>query len=106
MNYHTHKYKFECKTLNGHKHKISGYSENLLGINNFHLHHFYGTSSYSNHTHYFSGITGLPIKTENGHIHKMEGALELNNAHEHKFNGHTFEEISYVSGQMHGEAYI
>jgi len=48
----------------------------MIGIEAFHIHAYYGISSYNGHTHYFSGFTGLPIKTENGHIHRIEGILE------------------------------
>ncbi|HHW47452.1 MAG TPA: hypothetical protein GXX14_02410 [Clostridiaceae bacterium] len=106
MNSHIHKFKFDCSEKKAHSHKIRGCTEGMIGINNFHLHFFYGTSTYTNHTHYFSGVTGLPIKTENGHIHKMEGVLETNNMHEHKYSGHTFEEVSYISGKAYGETYV
>ncbi|MCX7747280.1 MAG: YmaF family protein [Clostridia bacterium] len=96
MNYHFHQFEFKTENYGIHQHKISDYTEGMVGINSFHFHFFYGISSYDGHTHYFSGHTGLPIKTENGHIHKMEGALEVNNFHEHKYAGHTFEEISYI----------
>jgi len=49
----------------------------MIGIEAFHIHAYYGISSYNGHTHYFSGFTGLPIKTENGHIHRIEGILEI-----------------------------
>lgn len=104
MNSHMHKYKFDCKFSNGHKHNVSGYAETMVGIGSIHVHFFYGTSSYTNHTHYFSGITGLPVKTENGHIHRMEGVLELNDMHEHNYDGYTFEEILYISGEAHNHA--
>jgi len=54
-------------------------------------------SNYITHTHYFSGITSLPIKTDNGHIHRMEGILEYNDFHKHKFRGYTFEDVGYTS---------
>jgi len=62
--------------------------------------------SYNDHTHYFSGITGIPVKTTNGHIHRMEGVLELNNNHTHKFSNYTSEEISYTKGKVQIKAYI
>ena len=101
---HTHKYKFDCKMAGGHVHNILGYTENTIGIGSFHLHFFYGTSFYTNHTHYFSGITGLPVKTENGHIHRMQGVLELNDMHEHDYEGYTFEEVSYASDNTQSQA--
>ncbi|HHW30839.1 MAG TPA: hypothetical protein GXX20_04065 [Clostridiaceae bacterium] len=103
---HKHKYKFESEYSNGHPHKLVGYASHMLGVNNLHFHFFYGVSSYNDHTHYFSGITGIPIKTENGHIHKMEGILESSLDHEHKFRGYTFEEVSYISGKGYREVYI
>jgi len=42
----------------------------------------------------------MPVKTENGHIHRMEGVLEFNNLHEHGYDGYTFEEISYFSSKQ------
>lgn len=97
MKFHLHKFSFESDTINGHKHKLTGYAGNMLGIGNYHFHFFYGVCSYDNHTHYFSGITGMPEKTENGHIHKMEGILESYNLHNHDYKGFTFEEISYLT---------
>lgn len=106
MRFHLHKYRFDSETVRGHKHRLLGYAGNMLGVSRFHFHLFYGVSSYDNHTHYFAGVTGMPIQTENGHIHKMEGLLEANHFHEHKYEGYTFEEISYVSGKSAREAYI
>lgn len=103
---HIHKYKFDSDITRGHPHSLTGYSGHLLGINIYHFHFFYGICSYNDHTHYFSGVTGKPIKTENGHIHKMEGILELSNEHKHEFTGYTSEEISYISGGAYGDAYI
>jgi len=106
MNSHIHKYKFESKTSNGHNHRLIGHTEGIIGINMFHIHSFYGISSYCGHTHYYSGLSGLPIKTENGHIHKIEGVLELNNLHGHKFCSSTFEEISYLFDGISYEAFV
>jgi len=100
MKPHLHKFNFESGDSAGHKHKIAGYTDNKVGINTFHFHFFYGISSYSSHTHYFSGVTGLPVKTENGHIHKLEGIFEQNNMHNHKFNGYTFEDVAYTPGKQ------
>lgn len=97
MKFHMHKYKFECKNVKGHNHRLLGYAGNMLGVESFHFHFYYGVSSYDNHTHYFCGITGMPTRTANGHIHRMDGMLESNNLHEHKFKGYTFEDISYFS---------
>lgn len=106
MNFHLHKFKLESTMKGGHKHNINGHVEHMIGLGNFHFHYYAGVSAYTNHTHYFSGMTGLPVKTENGHIHKINGLLESNNMHEHKYNGHTSEEVSYISGKTFSESYI
>jgi len=106
MNPHLHKYNFECEAVAGHKHRMIGYTDNRLGVNMVHFHFLYGISSYNSHTHYFSGITGLPIKTENGHIHRIEGILESNNMHEHKYCGYTFEDVAYTGRKQTREAYV
>ncbi len=103
MGFHMHKYKFDCKIAQGHDHRILGYAGNMLGVGGLHFHFYYGISSYRNHTHYFCGITGMMIKTENGHIHKMEGSLESNSLHTHEFSGFTFEDISAVSSTQAAE---
>lgn len=103
---HIHRYKFETKNSNRHKHIILGQTDYMIGIDSFHLHTFFGISSYNGHTHYFSGFTGLPIKTENGHIHKMEGKLELNLLHEHIFRSYTDEEVEYISHGLLNKAYV
>lgn len=100
---HTHKYKFDCKMVKGHVHNVLGYTESTIGIGSLHLHVFSGVSSYTDHTHYFSGVTGLPIKTENGHIHRMQGILEFNDMHEHNFEGYTFEEVSYIPDETQSQ---
>jgi hypothetical protein len=97
MKFHLHKYRIECQCTQGHCHRITGYAGNMIGFGSFHFHFYYGVSSYDNHTHYFSGMTGMPVKTENGHVHRMEGFLESNGRHEHEFKGYTFEDISYFS---------
>jgi hypothetical protein len=97
MRFHMHRYKFECDLKDGHRHRLMGYAGNMLGVSSFHFHFFYGVCSYNNHTHYFSGITGMPVKTGNGHIHRMEGIFEMSVMHDHDFDGFTFEEISYFS---------
>jgi hypothetical protein len=103
---HIHKYKFDCEISAGHNHRMSGHTENLIGISVFHFHYFYGISSYNNHTHYYAGITSLPIKTENGHIHRIEGIMEINDLHEHRFENYTFEDIEYISRKKRSEAFI
>lgn len=106
MKLHLHKYKIDTELSNGHKHRISGYSGGMVGIRMLHFHFFYGVSSYTDHTHYYSGITGMPIKTEHGHIHKIEGLLEINDLHSHSFKGYTFEETGYVPRNLLREALI
>jgi hypothetical protein len=76
-----------------------GYTESMLGFNQIHFHYYFGVCCHNGHSHYFSGISGLPVKKEFGHIHKMDGFLELNNLHEHKFSSYTFEEIEYINGR-------
>ncbi len=97
MRSHSHKFRFDCSIENGHNHMLLGYAGAMLGLGSLHFHFYYGVSSYRNHTHYFCGITGMPIKTENGHIHRMEGLLENNDLHEHKYKGYTHEDISFIS---------
>jgi hypothetical protein len=99
VNSHMHYYEFDSLRKNGHTHKMTGYCEGTLGIPGFHFHFFFSVCSYTNHTHYFSGMTGAPIKTENGHIHKMEGFLESNTGHRHQFTDYTSEEVSCIKGE-------
>ena len=106
MNPHMHKYKFESELTGDHKHRLTGFTEGMVGINSFHLHYFNGISSYNNHTHYYTGMTGFPIKTKNGHMHRIEGILETNNMHEHKFNSFTQEDVAYYSDGIIHEAYV
>lgn len=100
MRFHLHKYKLESTSTRGHKHRLIGYTGNMIGLRNFHFHFFYGVCSYDNHSHYYSGITGMPVKTENGHIHKIEGAIEADYQHTHKYQGYTFEDISYTASRQ------
>ena len=79
MKYHLHKYNIESSKDNFHIHRISGYSERMIGIESLHLHMISGVSSYIDHTHNFYCRSGFPIKTKNGHIHKIEGILEQKN---------------------------
>lgn len=106
MNNHMHKYKFDTTESGHHKHTLSGYTDYMLGINNFHIHYYFGISSYLGHTHYYSGITGLPVKTENGHVHKMEGMVETNTLHEHKYSNQTHEDTAYIQNGLSGEAFV
>ncbi|WP_010252548.1 YmaF family protein [Acetivibrio cellulolyticus] len=106
MNSHLHKYKFESRAFSGHKHKITGITDSMIGIEVFHIHTFFGISSYNGHSHYYTGFTGLPIKTENGHIHKIEGELDLNSMHDHVFKNYTEEEIEYLSSRKLYNAHV
>ncbi|HOQ00243.1 MAG TPA: hypothetical protein PK604_05320 [Acetivibrio clariflavus] len=36
------------------------------------------------------------MKTENGHIHKIEGELEISSDHTHTYKNYTDEEIEYI----------
>lgn len=96
---HVHKYKFESATANNHKHNIIGRTDSMMGFGALHFHYFCGVCCHNGHSHYYSGITSLPTKTENGHVHKIEGILEINNLHEHAFSSYTFEEIEYTKGR-------
>lgn len=106
MNSHLHEFRIDSSIVNGHRHKVIGYTEATVGFNMLHFHYFWGICTYSGHTHYFSGFTGLPIRTDNGHIHRIEGILELNNCHEHSFSGFTHEEVHYISKRFGKTAFI
>jgi hypothetical protein len=103
---HIHKYRFESKKASEHIHTLEGYTDNMVGINAFHFHFYYGICTYNGHTHYFSGITGVPVKTDFGHIHRMDGAMELNSMHEHEYDSYTFENIGYNVKRSIKVAYI
>lgn len=103
---HIHKYNFESKTTSRHNHNMIGYTDNMIGIETFHIHSYYGISSYNGHTHYFSGFTSLPIKTENGHIHKIDGMLELTSNHQHIYRNYTDEDVEYISHNAPEHAYV
>lgn len=102
---HIHRYRFECESKNGHKHIMTGYTERMIGFDSFHFHVYYGISSFLGHTHYYSGMTGLPVRTENGHIHKLAGKLEINETHEHAYKNVTYEDAAYTGKKLNGEAY-
>ncbi|MCX7841617.1 MAG: YmaF family protein [Clostridia bacterium] len=106
MKLHIHEYNFDSKIANGHNHRILGYTEGIIGFNMFHFHYYWGICSYTGHTHYFSGFTGLAAKTENGHIHRIEGSLEPNIQHEHKLTGFTSEEVNYIPKRISRTALI
>ncbi|HOJ12093.1 MAG TPA: YmaF family protein [Clostridiales bacterium] len=103
--WHIHYFKIDSKLMHGHLHRIAGYTEYVIGTEKFHFHFYSGVSTYTDHTHYYSGITGLPVKTENGHYHKIQGLLESNGFHEHKFSGNTYEELTYTHGKETREAF-
>ena len=98
MEIHLHRFEINSDFFEIHKHKVYGYVRNIFGIQTLHIHFYYGISSCTGHSHSFSGITSAPIKTQNGHIHKISGLLENNKGHEHKFKGYTFEDVSYITG--------
>ena len=100
MGLHIHDFRFNCDTNKGHNHRITNYTESHIGFNIFHFHYFSGICTYRGHTHYYSGITGFPTRTANGHIHKIEGVLEITNLHEHHFSGFTGEEIQLNTGRF------
>lgn len=106
MSTHLHRYKSDSEIAKGHKHNIYGQTDYMIGINSFHFHYYYEISSYNGHTHYYSGITSLPIKTINGHIHKIEGMLEFNNNHQHKYNIFTFEDVESLTGRKKNQAFV
>jgi len=95
MKYHSHEYKIDSTPSKNHKHTAKGFCESMLGFGYFHIHYFYGVSSYDNHTHYFYGFTGFPIKTRNGHVHKINKTLKKSFMHKHDIVGYTAEDISY-----------
>ncbi|HHV60204.1 MAG TPA: hypothetical protein GXX49_07975 [Clostridiaceae bacterium] len=103
---HIHDFKFDAEISNCHTHSVAGYTDCMLGVNALHFHYFSGISTYKNHTHHFSGYTGPPIKTENGHVHKISGYLESRSFHSHKFNNYTYEEVSYNSPRLHQRVMI
>jgi hypothetical protein len=43
----------------------------------------------------------MPIKTENGHKHKISGRLELTGSHFHYYNNYTYENVEYTSGKQY-----
>lgn len=104
MRYHKHKYAIESSMDACHLHKLEGLTETLFGFGKLHIHAFYGATSYLNHSHRYSGLTGFPVKTANGHIHRMENILEPTLKHQHKYSGYTTEEVSYSSSYVPGKA--
>lgn len=97
MTVHLHKYRFESRKAQLHNHRLLGYTGPVLGIGALHFHSYSGICSYNGHMHYFSGYTGFPIKTPNGHIHRLEGKLVCCNMHVHSFCGYTDEDVEYSS---------
>ena len=93
---HLHYFNITTEKDNCHNHIIKGYAGGMIGVGMMHFHSYSGISSYSDHTHDVSGITGLPIKTENGHIHKIDGVSKVKNNHKHKYSGYTEEDIAYT----------
>lgn len=98
MQIHHHRYKIESDFSGVHKHILEGYVKNAVGMKHFHFHFFYGVSSYLDHAHSYTGITGIPISTEKGHIHMISGKLETSDGHKHTFKGYTFEDTASITG--------
>jgi len=95
-----HEFRFDTDPSNSHTHRLVGYTDYMFGIGSLHFHFYCGTTSYLTHTHYFTGTTGLPIKTSRGHIHKMQGYVETNNYHKHKYSNFTFEDCAYNTDKI------
>lgn len=93
---HAHGYKFDSIKVNGHLHRLMGYTEYNIPLCFTHVHVYRGVCSYNGHTHYYSGFTGIPKKTENGHCHKMSGYLVEFKNHEHKYCDYTKENVEYT----------
>jgi len=93
---HAHNYRFDSYKVNGHTHRLLGYTEYNFPLLFTHVHFYRGVCSYNEHTHYFSGFTGLPVRTENGHRHKMSGILAECRCHEHKYCHYTSENVEYT----------
>jgi hypothetical protein len=93
---HLHRFEIKSDFSGIHFHYIKGYVKNNLGMGKMHIHIYSGVSPIEDHSHIFSGITGPPVKTENGHIHKISGILQTANGHVHKYSGYTFEDVSYL----------
>jgi len=102
---HMHEFKFDTELSQQHKHVLHGLTDKVIGTNSFHFHLYHGVTSYLDHTHYFSGITSLPIKTENGHVHKLEGYVETVNNHNHRYFNYTFDDKAYIPDLQLQKAY-
>jgi hypothetical protein len=85
---------------------MSGYTDKMIGIAFFHVHYFRGVTSHNGHNHYYSGITSRPIKTKNGHIHKISGRSEGYDRHQHKYLNYTYEDVEYLSDGAIDGAYV
>ena len=97
LNFHLHRFEVKSDFSGIHFHVLKGYVRNNLGLEILHFHTCSGTTPVSDHAHFFSSITGPPMKTQNGHIHKLSGVLQETSGHLHKFSGLTDENISYLS---------
>lgn len=93
---HFHRYDIESQISLFHTHKIIGYTQKTIGLQGIHFHTFYGICSSNNHYHNFHGITSMPIKTNFGHIHKIDIYTDYSNnsQHRHKISCFTHENIS------------
>lgn len=96
MIHHRHKFEIDSTMNHLHYHRVTGITEPGVGISFYHFHRFSGISNYHQHTHIISGHTSPPIKTENGHMHKINCKLKQSQRHSHNLNGYTFEEIEYM----------
>lgn len=100
MNNHCHFYGFNSLSSQKHLHRMFGHTEYMFGIGLLHFHFYYGSTSFNGHFHTFSGMTGMAIKTENGHKHKICGRLELANGHFHHYTNYTHENVEYIHGRV------
>lgn len=102
---HVHYYRIESRMQRGHSHEIKGYTEYVIGTDSFHFHFFSGICTYRDHTHSYSGITGMPIKAACGHYHKITCLLDRELKHEHRVNGFSSEDIDWAKGKETGRAF-
>ncbi len=85
---------------------MSGYTEKMIGIPAFHVHYFRGVTTFNGHSHYYSGVTSRPVKTKNGHVHRIAGKSDETNGHKHKFLNYTFEDVEYISNGAIDGAFV
>ncbi|MDD4496272.1 MAG: YmaF family protein, partial [Eubacteriales bacterium] len=80
---HLHRFELKSDFSGIHFHYIKGYVKSNIGMGKMHVHVYSGVTPAEDHSHNFSGITGPPVKTENGHIHKISGILQRSAGHIH-----------------------